>query len=177
MRKKAVWIISLLLVVVLIGSSVIRDVVQKQKREKKYNDAFNELFVTERNEVYLLYEAIAAAIKTPDKEHYDNAYNVAVRTEQICRQVFSDLSDDVTTYGAGLVYYTTFYRDIKAAITSNCDTDVLRDIYELLGKILSLYDAPYSKPVETKDKMKAVRQFYESLSLLNEDMELCNTIL
>lgn len=169
MKKKAVLIVILSSVVVLVIFCSIYNVVQKQKYTDKYNNAFIALFVTERNAVYSLYEAINTAIETPDQEHYDIALNFATEAERICGQIYGDLSDDVATYGAGLVYYATFYRDIKSAINSNCDVDMLEHIHELLGEILLLYDA-HSNPVETTGKIEAITQFYESLSLLNDDM-------
>ena len=69
------------------------------------------------------------------------------------------------------MYYATFYRDIKAALTKQCSTDDLKHIYELLGKIVPLYNAP-AAPGSTYEKKKEIENFYKSLSLLNDDMDL-----
>lgn len=69
------------------------------------------------------------------------------------------------------MYYATFYRDIKAALTKQCGTDDLKHIYELLGKIMSLYNTT-ATPGSTYEKKKEIEKFFKSLSLLNNDMDL-----
>ena len=118
-----------------------------------------------------LYTAIGNTIDSPDKEHYGSALNAAIHTEQICGQTYGKLCDITVTYGTGTVYYATFYRDIKAALTKQCSTDDLKYIYGLLGKIVPLYNAP-AAPGSAYEKKKEIENFYKSLSLLNDDMDL-----
>lgn len=172
MRKKLIWVVSLLLVFAVICSCTIYKTIHMQKRQENYNNAFIELFVTERNEVFLLYETIGSTIENPSQENYKKALDVAIKTENVCCETYGKLSDIVPTYGAGLVYYATFYRDIKTLLSSSCEKKELNNIYELLEEIISLYDA-HSNPVDSTGKFKAIGQFYESLSLLNEKMNLC----
>ena len=171
MKKKIILIIGVFAAAALLALPNIRNAVQKQKDAKKYDNAFNELFVTEKNAVAELYTAIGNTIDSPDKEHYGNALNAAIHTEQICGQTYGKLCDITVTYGAGTVYYATFYRDIKAALTKQYGTDDLKHIYELLGKIMSLYNTP-AAPGSTYEKKKEIENFYKSLSVLNDDMDL-----
>ena len=73
-------------------------------------------------------------------------------------------------YGAGLVYYSTFYRDVKSALETRRSTDALKQINTLLEKILLLYNASLSSVSTTSEKVKEIEGFYKSLSLLNDDM-------
>ena len=156
MKKKIIIIIGVFAAAALLALPNILNAVREQKDAKKYDNAFNELFVTEKNAVAGLYTAIGNTIDSPDKEHYGNALNAAIHTEQICGQT---------------VYYATFYRDIKAALTKQCGTDDLKHIYELLGKIMSLYNTT-ATPGSTYEKKKEIEKFFKSLSLLNNDMDL-----
>ena len=140
MRKKLIWVVSLLLVFAVICSCTIYKTIHMQKRQENYNNAFIELFVTERNEVFLLYETIGSTIENPSQENYKKALDVAIKTENVCCETYGKLSDIVPTYGAGLVYYATFYRDIKTLLSSSCEKKELNNIYELLEEIISLYD-------------------------------------
>ncbi len=172
MRKKLIWVIGLILVFAVICSCIIYKTIEKQRQQDKYNNAFIELFVTERNEVFLLYETIGLTIEKPTQENYNKALDVAIKTENVCCETYGKLSDIAPTYGAGLVYYATFYRDIKTLLSSSCDIKELNDIYIVLEEIISLYDA-HSNPVDSTGKFKAISQFYKSLTLLNEKMNLC----
>ena len=166
MKKKIIIIIGVFAAAALLALPNILNAVREQKDAKKYDNAFNELFVTEKNAVAGLYTAIGNTIDSPDKEHYGNALNAA-----ICGQTYGKLCDITVTYGAGTVYYATFYRDIKAALTKQCGTDDLKHIYELLGKIMSLYNTT-ATPGSTYEKKKEIEKFFKSLSLLNNDMDL-----
>lgn len=172
MRKKLIWVVSLLLVFAVICSCAIYKNIQKQHQREKYDKAFIELFVTERNEVFLLYETIGLTIENPSQENYNKALDIAIKTENVCCETYGKISNIAPTYGAGLVYYATFYRDIKSLLSSSCDIRKLNDIYIVLEEIISLYDS-HSNPVDSTGKFKAISKFYESLSLLNEKMNLC----
>lgn len=174
--KKKVIIIGLISLVAIIISIVTVDKIIKDKNyENQCNEAFNDLFVTERNQVFTLYQAVGEAIesKTLDNDRYRELLEIAVKTETVCCDTFGKLSDLVETYGAGLVYYATFYRDVKSYLTRQCGVDELQDIYTLLDEIILLYD---DHPITAtyNEKLKAVSEFYYSLSLRNEDLaELC----
>ncbi|HBM98240.1 MAG TPA: hypothetical protein DD413_02320, partial [Ruminococcus sp.] len=104
---------------------------------------------------------------------YKDLLEIAIITETICSQTFGKLSDIVETYGAGLVYYGTFYRDIKSALTRECGMDELQNIYNILGDIIFIYDN-HPHITTPNGKIEAVSQFYYSISLQNEDwMQLC----
>lgn len=170
MKKKIICAVILLLVVSVIASCAIYKTVQKKQQEKMYNDAFTELFVNERNGVFSLYEAIGITIENPTEENYNKALNTAIKTEKICGETFGKICNMVPTYGAELVYYATFYRDVKATLSSKGDLEELNGIYELLGKITALYDS-YSNSENISDNSKKISEFYKSLSLLNEEMK------
>ena len=157
MKKKIILIFGVFAAAALLALPNILNAVREQKDAKKYDNAFNELFVTEKNAVAGLYTAIGNTIDSPDKEHYGNALNAVIHTEQICGQTYGKLCDITVTYGAGTVYYATFYRDIKAALTKQCGTDDLKHIYELLGKIMSLYNTP-ATPGSTYEKKKEIEK-------------------
>lgn len=171
MKKKIIIIVGLFAAVALLALPNIRSAVQEHKDAEKYDNAYNELFTTEKNAVAELYSAIESTIDTPDNEHYNAALNAAAHAEQVCGETYGELCDITVTYGAGTVYYATFYRDIKAALTQKCGTDDLKRIYELLGKIMPLYNAPAALG-STNKKKKEIENFYKSLSLLNDDMVL-----
>ena len=160
MKKKIILIFGMFAAAALLAVPNVRNTVREQKDAKKYDNA-----------VAGLYTAIGNTIDSPDKEHYGNALNAAIHTEQICGQTYGKLCDITVTYGAGTVYYATFYRDIKAALTKQCSTDDLKHIYELLGKIMSLYNTT-ATPGSTYEKKKEIEKFFKSLSLLNNDMDL-----
>ena len=170
-RSKFVTAIFLASIILVIGL-FIGSIVKKQRQKDLYNKAFIRLFVTERNEVLLLYEAIDSLIASPDKEHYDKALSVAVKTEEVCCGTYMELSRLTPTYGAELVYYATFYRDIKYALKSR-NTEILNHIHNLLNDIIKLYDDS-SNPENYSNEFEAMGRFYKSLSLLNEEMmQLC----
>ena len=171
MKKKIIIIIGLFAAVTLLALPNIRSAIQEYKDAKKYEIAYNELFTTEKNAVAELDSAIESTIDAPDNEHYNAALNAAAHAEQACGETYGKLCDITVTYGAGTVYYATFYRDIKAALTQKCGTDDLKRIYELLGEITPLYNAPAALG-STNEKKKEIENFYKSLSLLNDDMVL-----
>lgn len=81
MKKKIIIIIGVFAAAALLALPNILNAVREQKDAKKYDNAFNELFVTEKNAVAGLYTAIGNTIDSPDKEHYGNALNAAIHTE------------------------------------------------------------------------------------------------
>lgn len=170
MKKKAVLIVCLLSVIALLAFGNIRDAIEEHRNAKAYDKAFHTVFVTEKNAVAELYTAIESTVNTPDDEHYAAALNTAVSTQQICCNAYGEISDSAATYGAGLIYYSTFYRDVKSALETRRSTDALKQINTLLEKILLLYNAPLSSVCTTSEKVKEIEGFYKSLSLLNDDM-------
>ena len=167
MKKKAVLIVCLLSVIALLAFGNIRDAIEEHRNTKAYDKAFHTVFVTEKNAVAELYTAIESTVNTPDDAA---ALNTAVSTQQICCNAYGEISDSAATYGAGLVYYSTFYRDVKSALETRRSTDALKQINTLLEKILLLYNAPLSSVSTTSEKVKEIEGFYKSLSLLNDDM-------
>lgn len=161
----------MLLIFAAIASPNICNSIQKHRTEEKYNKAYTKIFVDERNEVFSLYKTIALTIENPSKENFSKALGVAVKTEQVCLEIYGENCNQVSTYGAGNVYYATFYRDIKNALSSNCSTAVLNNIYDLLGEIISLYDDS-SVLDDSTNKIRAVSKFYYSLTVLNEKLHV-----
>ena len=119
-----------------------------------------------KNAVAELYTAIESTVNTPDDEHYAAALNTAVSTQQICCNAYSEISGSAATYGAGLVYYSTFYRDVKSALETRRSTDALKQINTLLEKILLLYNAPLSSVSTTSEKVKEIEDFRTALPTL-----------
>ena len=176
MKSKTIFILVVLSsVVIIITFDIIDEIIKDKNYKKQSNEAFDDLFDTERNQVFTLYQAIGDVIESEmfDKDHYQNLLKIATTTETICNQTFGKLSNLVETYGARLVYYATFYRDIKSALTRECGVNELQEIYTILGEIIFIYDDhPHCSTPD--EKLKAVSQFYYSLSLRNEDwMQLC----
>ena len=65
MKKKIIIIIGVFAAAALLALPNILNAVREQKDAKKYDNAFNELFVTEKNAVAGLYTAIGNTIATP----------------------------------------------------------------------------------------------------------------
>lgn len=170
MKKKIIPIVCLLSVIALLAFGNIRSAIEEHRKAKAYDKAFHTVFVTEKNAVAELYAAIEDVVNTPDDEHYAAALNAAVSTQQICCDAYGEICDSAATYGAGLVYYSTFYRDVKSALETRQSTDALKHINTLLEKILLLYNAPPSSVNTASEKVKEIEGFYKSLSLLNDDM-------
>lgn len=168
MKKKRVIIFWVVAMVILLY--VANNMIEEKKYEEKYGDAFVTLFVTERNEVFFLYQAVGQIIELSDDESYENALAVAKKTEQVCMQTYGESINIGVVYNQTTVYYSTFYRDVKAALESKCDREQLQQMYDLLGEIIVLYDE-YSNSVMTVDKRNAMVDFYEAIGLMNE--ELC----
>ena len=150
---------------------------QENSYQETYNNAYLKLFVEERNEVFKLYEEIASLLETPTESQYKKVYETTDEVEWICRDIFFlEMQSLVTTYGAGLGYYSCFFRDVKSAAESGFDTSKFLLIYDMLEKILRLYD-DNSNPIEVSDKIKEMENFYQEISLLNEELEELNSQL
>ena len=170
MKKKTIWLCSILAVVVaLIAGSIVDSVLTRKHYEEQYNYAYIALFVTERNEVALLYQSLNQTIDTPNDENYARSLEIVKQTEEACMLTYASNSNLVETYGAGSFYYATFFRDIKATLAERSINDLL-NISELLGIIISLYDS-HSNPVTINEKIKSIEEFYKSLSMLNDKMK------
>ena len=175
MKKK--WIIFVaLLCIAIVVSHVIIDSQKKKEYEEKYSEAFIDLFVTERNEVLRLYEAIGKVIEIPSDRNYEDAYAIACETENTCKTKYAKMTNlkGIIIYAQS--YYSTFYRDVKAVLSTKTDATELQDVYGLFGKIISLYDK-HSNPMTARDKIEEMNQFFTSLMALNEEMNLINRIL
>lgn len=161
-------IIIAIVTVALISYDIISRAVENKRQEDKADTAYTALFVTEKDEVVKLHEAIAQLIETPDDEHYSAALETAENTETICMQTFGRNSNIVATFGAVLNYYSTFYRDIKFALSEQLDPSELQPLNDLLSEIISLYNVP-AAPSAAQEKFKAAENFYNSVYLLIED--------
>lgn len=168
-RKTIILVLVISAIFIVISYNVINNIIEKKEFENSCNKAYTDLFVTERGQVMELYEGFGHAVKDPNEEQYAKLLETAVVTEMVCEQTFGQNSDLAGTYGAGLVYYATFYRDIKSQLSKKCNTEVLQRIYDLLGEITALYDHD-PDVTDPSEQLKAVSRFYYSISLLNEDM-------
>ena len=171
MKRRWIWWIIILSLLAIIGSYLVCRAVDKQREQEQYERACAALFVTERDAVSRLYEAVGAAVAQPTQENYSTALTVAADTERVCGETFDELCNMVPTYGVELVYYATFYRDVKVVLSANEDTAALDDLHGLLEEIISLYDL-HREDGDLIGEYKSISQFYESLSLLNEKMML-----
>lgn len=167
--------IILLLIILIIAFDMGKRYYQNVQYEKKYENLRIEIFVDERNAVFQLYEAIGLLISHSSDMNYETAYEVAVLTEDVCVQTYWKATDLVNTHANHLVYYSTFYRDVKKLLELKCSEEKLQKIYEILEKILMLYDG-YSNPIETKEKIKEMDNFYYKLSRMQEEMNLYQLI-
>ena len=168
-RKTIILVLVISAIFIVISYNVVNNVIEKKEFENSCNKAYNDLFVTERTQVIELYEGFGLAVKDPSEEQYVKLLETAAAAEAVCVQTYGQNSDIAVTYGAGLVYYGTFYRDIKSQLSKNCGTEVLQGIYDLLGEITALYN--YDPNItDPNEQLRAVSEFYRSISLLNEDM-------
>ena len=161
-------IIIAIAIVALISYDIISRAVENKRQEDKADTVYNALFVTEKAEVVNLHEAIAQVMETPDDEHYSAALKTAEYTETICMQTFSNNSNIVATFGAVLNYYSTFYRDIKFALSEQIDPSELQPLNDLLSEIIALYNVP-ADPSSANEKFKAAENFYNSIYVLLEN--------
>ena len=171
MKNKKIIFVCFLVMVLIILLYIANGFRQEALYEEKYNSAFIELFVTERNEVFSLYKAVEKTMESPEDKNYENALMIAKQTEQICVQTFGASKNIGVVYIDGNVYYSTFYRDIKVALESRCDARDLEEMYRLLGEIIALYDG-HSNPADTDGKRVAMIEFYNAISLMNEELSL-----
>ncbi|MDE7281497.1 MAG: hypothetical protein K2N36_07135 [Ruminiclostridium sp.] len=168
-RKTIVLVLVISAIFIVISYNVVNNVIEKKEFENSCNKAYTDLFVTDRARVIELYEGFGRAVKDPNEEQYAKLLETAAATETVCVQTFGQNSDLAGAYGAGLVYYGTFYRDIKSQLSKKCGTEVLQGIYDLLGEITALYN--YDTDItDPNEQLRAVSEFYRSISLLNEDM-------
>lgn len=170
MKKKTIILLLVISAIfIVISYNVVNNIIEKKEFDNSCNKAYTDLFVTERDQVIELYECFGRAVKDLGEEQYAKLLETTVVTETICEQTFGQNSDLAGTYGAGLVYYGTFYRDIKSQLSKNCGTEVLQRIYDLLGEITALYN--YDPNItDPNEQLRAVSEFYRSISLLNENM-------
>lgn len=176
MKKKTIFILAFICsIIIVISLGITGKIIKDAEYDRQCDEAFDSLFVTERNEVFKLYRAIGETVESKplDKRHYQALLEITNTTEAVCMQTFGKLSDTVGTFGAGLVYYGTFYRDIRSLLSNECGENELQNIYAVLGEIIALYDE-HSQNAESSDKLSVISGFYYSLSLRNEEwMQLC----
>ncbi|MCH5200227.1 MAG: hypothetical protein J1F60_04630 [Oscillospiraceae bacterium] len=161
-------IIIAIAIVALISYDIISRAVESKRQEDKADAVCNALFVTEKAEAVNLHEAIAQLMDTPDEEHYSAALKAAEYTETVCMQTFGSNSNIVLTFGAGLNYYSTFYRDVKFALSNRLDPSELQPLNDLISEIIALYNTP-AAPSSAHEKLKAAENFYNSVYLLLEN--------
>lgn len=162
-------------IVIAVTAAYFTNKFLRDEYDKKIDDGFNALFVTEREQVNILYNAIGNTLDFPDEADFDGLFELTEETEELCMQTAGNNSDIVEVYGARLIYYATFYRDIRQAIEHE-NMDDLRTIYDFYVKITALYDK-HSKDLTTYGKIVEMTEFYQSVSLLNNDMlELNNKL-
>lgn len=161
-------IVIAIVIVALIAYDIISRAIESKRQEDNADTVYNALFVSEKAEVVKLHEAIARAIETSDEEHYALALETAENTETICMQTFGNNSNTVTTFGAGLNYYSTFYRDVKFVLSEHRDPSELQSLNDLISEIITLYNA-HADPSSAHEKFKAAENFYNSVYLLLEN--------
>lgn len=169
-KKMAVACIGLLVLAAVVCT--IYKGVQGRAVKKQYEAACEAIFVTERNAVFDLLSSLDVSL-TASTVSYDVLLKETQNAEEVCAQTFGEISDLTATHGAELVYYATFYRDVKGAVTNKCGMEDLKAIRDLLNRILTCYDenSKYADSAKTVAQYAhAMSEFYRSLSLLNEEM-------
>lgn len=166
--KITVFIVIFIVIAAIITADCIKNIILQNEYNRKIDDGFNALFVTEREQVNILYNAIGNALKLQDSAVYDELFDITEETEELCMRTAGNNSDIVAVYGARLVYYGTFYRDIRQSVRGE-NTDDLKKIYDFYGEITALYDKHSENP-DTEGKIAEMTEFYKSVSTLNEDM-------
>ena len=166
--KVTVFIVILIIIAAIITAVCINNKIMQNEYDRKIADGFNALFVTEKDQVNILYNAIGNALELQDSSVYGELYDIIEETEELCMRTAGNNSDIADVYGARLVYYTTFYRDLRQSVRGE-NTDDLKKIYDFYGEITALYDK-HSHDPDTEGKIAEMTEFYKSVSTLNEDM-------
>lgn len=174
MNKRIAKIVGWALLGVFVLVCVLYSLPEPTKRtNKEYRQVYKDIFVTERDGVYALYEALGDAVAHPDEAHYAAALKAAEDAEEICLHTFGkvqlDFYPEVAIYGAGHTYYATFYRDVKARLRNGCEPEVLGQMRVVFQDILTLYDAP-AEPSKTREIISAIDQFYYGLTTLGDKL-------
>ncbi len=165
----------LLGVVAVMALLIVADFFYNSYVTSKYNDSYQEayqnLFVTEKEEVQKLGDALDLALESSGEEQTAGVVQAMESVDKVCKQSLEEISGlpQMELLGTENLYYGVFFPAIERAAKQG-DLGKLKELSEVLHQILPLYEE-YTNPEDTYDKKREMQLFYSKLANYRDTLE------
>ena len=155
----------------LIGADYFYNSYVTSKYNDSYQEAYQNLFMTEREKVQKLGDALNLALETPGEEQIAGVVQAMESVDQVCKQSLDELSGlpQMELLGTEDLYYGVFFPAIERAARQE-NVGKLQELSEALNQILPLYE-DYTNPEDTYDKKREMQLFYSKLANYRDTLE------